>query len=926
MANRQQPHDAKKTSRNQKSRAKAAKREHRHPVWKFFKYASITVGAGFVFCAGSAVGYASSMLKGLPAINPEKFSNLSSASVVYDRNGKVIGSFTKDGDRQPITSVNQVSPYLREAFVAGEDKTFYSNIGINPLAILRASAQDLMFHRVVSGASTITQQTVKLAIFPAQERTAKRKIQEIALALELTHMLTKNEILTDYMNWVYMGRMGSQNVYGVKSGAEVLFHKDPRDLNLAESAFLASIPNNPSYFSPYEFYSHTVDRERRILGEMDKEGMITDSQYRAALKFNMKKDLKNAPNTSSGKYPYIMIDNIEPIVAKDLVDAGVYDNIEEAKEALPTAGYKIYTSIDLSLQNDVDKVLYNNSYFGNTDLPVPGTNGKQMDKYEAGATLIDNQTGGILAIGGGRGYDQDNYDHSDIARQTGSSIKPLVDYGPAIDLHKMTAGTIIDDLPINVAGYKPQNDDGLSHGLVTVRTALTDSMNVPAVKVLQQITPEVGTSYLPKMGISTSSRTILSNRPTLVDSDLHQLATAIGGFSHGLTVQQMTSAYTTFPNQGVWRQSYLVGRIADPNGNTVFQFKQKVNTVFSPQTAYIMTDLLHDVVYKGTGYAVGSHFPGQYISGKTGTTDNLTDGWFVGYTQKYTLGMWMGYNDDQPIPGPISGPVYNLKFKLWNAIMDPILQQDPATAPFPEPSGITTEAICSKSGLLPTSLCKQDGDVYKELFITGTQPTKTCTTHVQVQYVVIGGKKYLATTNTPANEIRTGIFVVPPETAQNVTPTDAATYVPTVADPRGGAVLDGSNTSSSSSSPGLAAPQNVIPTISNTSVTLSWDDVSGATSYSVWRATSPNGPYSNISSSIPVSLYTDNSPPKGAAVLYYQVYAVNGSTMSDPSRPIIVELSPSSPPNGDAVGNQVGNQVGNTTDNASNWVPGLGKQ
>jgi penicillin-binding protein 1A len=530
---------------------------------------------------------------------------------------------------------------------------------------------------------------------------------------------------------------------------------------------------------------------------MRENGMITNAQYHQALHYDIRRVLQKPPKSATGRYPYLLIDNVEPIVANILVKAGLYDSVQQAKDALPTAGYNIFTTIDLDKQNIVDRVLYNQSLYGNTDLPVPNAHDGRKDKYQAGVTLIDNQTGGILAIGGGRGYQQDNYDHSDIARQTGSSIKPLVDYAPAIDLRRYTAASALYDVPLALKDYNPQNDDSRWHGLVNVRQALVESMNVPAVKVLQSLTPEVGVSYLEKMGITTNSRTVLSGSPTLHRSDKHQLSTAIGGFLHGLTVQQLTSAYTVFPNQGVWRESFLVARITDRNGNLLYQARPQVKKVFSQQTAYIINDILRDVVARGTAYAVGSHFPGLNICGKTGTTDNLTDGWFVGYTPKYTMGIWMGYNHHQPIPGSIYGPIYNLKFTIWNRIMNPIIKRDPPAAPYPEPAGIVAVKVCRKSGLRPTDLCKADKDIYTELFIQGTEPLTTCNVHVQATYVTLGGQKYLATTNSPQTEVKSGIFLLPPAPVPSGTsprPDDWQKYVPTQPDPRGGDVLSGDRT------------------------------------------------------------------------------------------------------------------------------------
>ncbi|MCF8565213.1 transglycosylase domain-containing protein [Alicyclobacillus tolerans] len=867
-----------------KRRAANAKKERRHPFWRVLGISLLSIAGVLVFAGGAAGGYVVSLLKGLPTVSAATFANMSAPSVVYDRNGKVIARFTKDGDRQPVQSINQVSPYLVKSFIAAEDKTFYQNIGINPLAMGRAFFQDLRGHRIESGASTITQQTVKLAVFPAQQRTMKRKVQEIALAVELNHILTKNEIMTDYMNWVYMGRMGIP-VYGVKTASEIMFGKSPLDLNLPESAFLAAIPNNPSYFSPYQFYDHTLQRQHYILNQMLINHMISQSEYNNALKFDIKKVLRQDTVKTTIGYPYVMIDNVQPIVAQDLVNAGLYDNTQQAVAALPTAGYKIYTSIDLSMQDHVNSVLSNDKLFGNS------TQGKNL--YEAGVTLMDNRTGGILAIGGGRhfspNYNGDMLDHSDIPRQPGSSIKPLIDYGPAIDLHKLTAGTVLFDVPVTYGNYSPKNDENNWSGLVTARQALIQSINVPAIKVLDMITPEVGTSYLNKMGITVHSTT-LDGQPSLTQQDTEQLSTAIGGMVNGLTVQQMTSAYTVFPNQGVWRHPYLISKIADAKGKAVYQFKPQVTQVFSPQTAYIITNILHDVVYNPAGtayYGVGLQFPGYQISGKTGTTDSLKDGWFVGYTQKYTMGIWMGYDRHQTI----ALQNYNLKFSLWDDIMRPFLKSSPPTKPFPEPSGIVREDISGKSGELPTKLSIADHDVYSELFIQGTQPTQYDKVHVQVPYTVINGVKYLATTNTPPNEVKVGIFLKPPfPIPANISPPplDSSQYIPTQPDPRGGTVLTGSVTPTPDV---LPPPQNVSVRENGAGVEITWDKVVGATSYQIWRSTTPNGPFVNVAGPVVVNSYTDSNLPSGAQSVYYEVYAISNSGVSPPSSPVEVPLS-----------------------------------
>lgn len=911
------------SQRSQKAKAKKEQNK-RHPVLMTFKILSFAVGSLVVLGVAGGAGYVSSMLKGLPKVSAASFANNRAASVVYDQKGKVIDRFKGDGDRLPISSVSQVSPHLVNSFIAAEDKTFYTNIGINPLSMGRAVFQDVLGHHIASGASTITQQTVKLAIFPEQQRTLHRKIQEIALALEVNHQLTKNEIMTDYMNWVYMGRLGNVPVYGVKRASEILFQKDPKNLTLPEAAFLAAIPNNPSYFSPYQFPQHTLDRQHYILQQMLNNKMIDQSQYDSAMKYDVLKDIHKPSTAGLPNYPYLMLDEIKPRVVQALVKAGLYDNATDAESALPNAGLKIYTTIDLSKQQDIDNVLHNTKLFKGTDVTYTDPNGKKKtDLYEAGVTLIDNQTGGILAIGGGRDFVKDNYDHADYARQPGSSIKPLLDYGPAFDQKILTAGSILYDAPTKFdtpqGVWEPHDAESVFGGLMSARKALYESRNVPAIDILSDITPQVGFSYLNKMGMGTDATT-LNGSPTIVKADESHLSSAIGGLDHGVTVEQETSAYTTFPNQGVWHQSYLISHIDDETGRQVYTAHPKTEQVFSPQTAYIVTNILHDVVTNplGTAPMLGQRFPGQYISGKTGTTDSQKDGWFIGYTQKYTMGIWMGYNNHERI----ASRNYNLKFTLWGDMMAPILKQDPAKTPWPKPNGIVNVDVSSLSGQLPTPLSTAHGQVVSEPYIDGTQPTQQDSVDVEAKYVVINGKKYLATTNTPPQDVKTGVFIklpnVPDESHKvpNGVTADTPYLLPTQTDPRGGQTLEGGVVGGSQTQ--LSAPSGVKGTLAGQSVEITWDSVPSATKYEVYRASDPNGPWTDLgSTSTPA--YTDNSLPQDTLTAYYEIFAESNNAMSDGSIPYGIAILPS--PSGSANGNSTDNTsngTGNDTTSPSN--------
>ncbi|ACV59133.1 glycosyl transferase family 51 [Alicyclobacillus acidocaldarius subsp. acidocaldarius DSM 446] len=894
-----------------------ARSKRRHPVLRHtFRAVLLAVGSACGFGAAFGVGYVASMLRGLPKVSAATFTNNSAASVVYDDEGRVIGQFAGDGDRQPIASLNQVSPYLVQAFVAAEDKTFFTNIGVNPMAMGRAFLQDLLGHRIESGASTITQQTVKLAVFPEQERTLKRKIQEIALALEVSHVLSKDEILTDYMNWVYMGRMGTDTVYGVKRASEILFGKEPNRLTLAQAALLAALPNNPSYFSPYQFPQHALMRQHYILDQMLANHMISKAEYDAAYRENVLKTLKPPPMSGLPAHPYLLLDEIKPLVIQDLVRAGIYDNAQEAESALPVAGLKIYTTIDLTMQEDVERVLSNPQLFAGTDKTYRLPNGKTAtDLYEAGFAIVDNHTGAVLAVGGGRDYLRDAIDHADLPRQPGSSIKPLLDYGPAIDTGLITAASEMYDAPTRFPGaagqppYEPHDDEPGFAGLMTARVALYESRNVPAIDVLSVLTPQVGFSYLSKMGLGPGATTWLG-QPTVVADDENHLAAAIGGLDNGVTVLQMTSAYSTFANQGVWHQSYLIRQITDESGRVLYQVDPATHQVFTPQTAYILTNMLHDVVYHpgGTATAVGARFPGQFISGKTGTTDSLGDGWFIGYTQDYTAGIWMGYNNHEPID-PAN---YNLKFTLWSDIMAPILAAHPARKPWPVPPGIVFRTVSSTSGLLPTPLSRAFGGTETDPFVQGTEPTSYDDVAVEAKYTVVGGKKVLATTRTPAADVEVGTFIKLPTSRivdwahkiPNGVTADTPYLLPSALDPRGGTPLDAGTAPDMLSASQLQPPTGLYGYYDGAEVWLGWNSVPGATQYAIYRTTGVDKPYQKIGTSTSTS-FVDPSPPQGASVVYYEVIAESNLSLSSPSRAIAVPLLPP----GEIGGNQSANHA-----------------
>ncbi|MDI3257542.1 MAG: transglycosylase domain-containing protein [Kyrpidia sp.] len=756
---------------------------------RWLLWLTVFFGAALMAAIAGAVVYAVRIAQAAPPLDLSRLSQLSQITTVTDRAGLPMGQLMADGARQPVSSLDQVSPHLIHGIIAVEDKDFYHHPGIDPTAIVRAIWQNLRGQQIVSGASTITQQTVKLVFFPDQARTLTRKIQEMMLAVELERRLSKDEILVTYLNWAYFGQVGTMNVYGAEQAAQAFFGIRAKDLNLAEAALLAALPNNPSLFSPYAHFSAAKERQTLVLDRMLEQHYITPEEYRQATAFDLHAALRPAARHSSATYPYVL-DEVRDDAAALLVGRGLAPDVDSAKNLLYTGGFRIETTLDRDFQDRVNQAVANQSFRPDASYPVL-INDRRTDIQNAleqvGAAVIDNATGGILAVFGGRDYNRDQIDHARLPRQPGSTVKPIAVYGPAVDKGLIGSGTAVDDVPTSWPGYSPNNFDNRFHGLMTVREALVQSYNIPALRVFDRLGPATGIEYLKNLGITT-----------LTPGDA-VIGAGIGGLTKGLTVEEAAEAFTAFPNRGIVHPLHLVTKITDSKGQVVYEYADRTRQVFSPATSYILTDMLRDVVRRGTASAVGRRFPSLPIAGKTGTTDDDRDSWFIGFTPDITIGVWVGYNYPfplHPVPGISSRDERPRAIQIFSDILQstrngPWLHTNEFSA---APPDVVRVNVCSKSGKLPTDLCREDGAVVSELFVRGTEPKESCDVHVRAPYVIIDGKRYLATTATPPGDIRWGIFIQrQPSAASGNTPRplpgDADQEVPAAPDPRGGQVL-----------------------------------------------------------------------------------------------------------------------------------------
>ncbi len=583
-------------------------------------------------------------------------------SVVYDINGAKLRDVT--GEKEVYyKTYDEIPAYFVEAMVSVEDRRFYEHNGVDYEGIARAAY--ILFKNdgnITQGASTITQQLAR-GIFLTNEVSYERKIKEIFIAWELEKKYTKQQILEFYLNNIFF----SNGYYGIGAAAKGYFNKDLDELSISEVAFLCSIPNSPTYYDPRTNYDHTIDRRNKILKDMYGQGYINDVELDMALNENI---VLADPEKVSHDYieTYTNFCATEALMAESGFKFQYkFDTIEEQQQynkeyreaydtyyaTLYTGGFQIYTSFDpkkqRALQSTVDDV-----------LSVDEEKNEETGIYnlQGAATCIDNSTGRVVAMVGGRtqnelqGYSLNRAYQS--ARQPGSTIKPLIVYTPQLE-RGYTPNTVVDDNAFEDSDM-PQNS-GLSYsGMTSLAAAVAASKNVVAYRLFGQLTPEVGADYLLNMNFNY-----------LTIDDRHNMAACLGGLTYGATTVEMASGYATIENDGEFRKPTCIVKITDAKGNVIVDDKIKSKQVYELNASRMMTSMLKGVFTGGTASGLG--IPGMSCAGKTGTTDNNNDGWFCAYTPYYTTSVWVGYDTPQSTRG-LWGSTY--PGKIWHDYMTQI--------------------------------------------------------------------------------------------------------------------------------------------------------------------------------------------------------------------------------------------------------------
>ena len=582
---------------------------------------------------GVAIGFFTANINTKPDISQDILPPASSQ--IYDSAGNEIANIHAVENRMPV-KIEQVPKDLQHAFIAVEDNRFYEHKGVDPKGLMRAFYANLMEQDIAEGGSTITQQLAKNA-YLTQERTFKRKIQEIFLALQIEKQYTKQEILEMYMNQIYFG----QGAYGVQAAAKIYFDKNVEDLNLSECALLAGIPKSPNYYSPFNNTKAAIERRDLVLDQMVKYHYISPSEAREAKQFELVFAPPNRPEEQKDAMYFINY------VTNVMIE-------KYGADALYKEGLKIYTTIDLDVQRMAEQALL-------TYLPDYYTDANGVVQPQGAIVAIDPKTGYVKAMVGGRGTDQFNR-ASMAERQPGSAFKPFV-FVAALE-NNFTPDTVIEDSPITIDGWSPQNDSGRFSGSVTMRTAATFSMNVPTVKIAYQLGMYKPIQYAYDMGISTFE---LDN-PEMND---YNYSTALGGLTRGVTPLELTNAYCTFANGGVFIPHIVITKVLDRNGNILEEAVPEGRQVVTPQSAASLTSMLEDVIKRGTGRSANI---GRPAAGKTGTTSDYHDAWFVGYTPDLVAGVWVGNDDNTPTDGIMGGGIPAL---IWSHFMQNALINTP---------------------------------------------------------------------------------------------------------------------------------------------------------------------------------------------------------------------------------------------------------
>jgi len=730
-------------------------------VWNVILFFIVIGFIGIFLGVGVGAGYFASLVKDEPirtyADMEKDIYNIEETSKLYFADEVYIGDVRSDLHREKV-ALEDISETLINAVIATEDEYFEEHNGVVPKAIVRAIVQEAMNSDVKSGGSTLTQQIIKNQIL-TNEVSFERKAKEILLALRLERFFSKDEILESYLNIIPYGRdAAGDNIAGIQTASRGVFDVDAKDLTLPQAAFLAGLPQSPSAYTPFknsgglkddEGLKPGINRMKTVLKRMYDAEYITKEEYNEALDYNIVEDFREKKTRSRDTYPALtkeIQERAKKILVEVLAEEDGYslkdlrddEDLHEqykqlAARGLEMNGYHIHSTIDKDIYEAQQEVAKNFQHYGpDREVADKETGETYMDSVQTGAVLIENNSGKIISFVGNRESSGENeYNFATQAtRNPGSTIKPLLDYGPAMEKGVVQPGSVLAaySRTFNISGhnsYQVNNYGGGQYGLVSAREALAKSYNVPAVETYSKIInddPRPAEEYLEKMGITT-----------LTETDKSILSLSLGGMDHGISVEEMTNAYATFANNGQFIDGYMIDKITTSDGEVVYEHKSDQVDVFSSQTAYLTIDILRDVLSYGTAASLKPRLSNQSVdwAGKTGTSNDYKDAWFIGTNPNVTFGTWIGYDSNVGLDYcPGCSLSYSQRAQaLWAEFINAATEINPELlAPqeqFKQPEEIVSRSYCAISGKLPSELCEKAGLIKSDIYNAKFVPTET---------------------------------------------------------------------------------------------------------------------------------------------------------------------------------------------------------
>lgn len=790
----------KKKEKHIRSSVPKAKHKVTFNIFRIFIFALIVIA---VVGVAAGLGGLKGVLDSSPLVNIEDVIPEGYKSFIYDRDGNKVTELYQPETNRIAKSIEDIPEVLQNAFVALEDSRFWTHKGIDPQGIVRAFVVGVTSGNFSEGASTITQQLLKLSIFDGGDEDSlllkfKRKFQEQYLALELEKKMSKEEILEAYLNTINLGA----STYGVEAASLRYFGKSCSEVNASEAAVLASIAKSPTYYDPIYYPEANKERRDKTLGDMLEQGYLTQEEYNEAMADDVYTRIAEHAEASEENHKVFTYYEDAAIrqVLQDLQDELGYTETQ-AVNKLYGGGLKIYLAQDNTMQDIVDEEYADNDNFGNNNalgliwkcstLEEDGTTSNydqatmqywywnnvssnfrmiynnadeawadintykeamgiteentiaesfsQPYAMQSSFVLMDQHTGEVKAIAGGRNAKTESLSFSretQSTRQPGSCFKILACFLPGLDSAGLTlASSTMDAAYTTALGYTPTNWYNGYWGLTTVRKAITWSMNVVTTKFfVEEVTPELAIEYCEKLGITT-----------LTDDDYVE-SLALGGLTDGVTNLEMTGAYAAIANGGEYIRPVFYTKVLDRDGNVLLDnTNPEGEQVIKETTAYLLTNAMEDVVTQGTGTSCQT-YDGIAVAGKTGTTTDSRDLWFVGYTPYLTAGIWLGYDQNYSMENDLNETEHEY---LWARIMKRVNEaMGYEAAEFTIPDGVGTRTVCSKSGkLVGTSVCT----AVTEYFDLNALPEGYCSDHYSANICSVCGK--LASSNTLSDNV-----------------------------------------------------------------------------------------------------------------------------------------------------------------------------